>query len=512
MKFFKFLFVFVAAAVQAKVLNFTQYNSEWVKDHDYTLQYTYLEEPNFSKFQIRLYNSIDTKILKEVSTDDYDKNSHSVTLSYPDVSTGKYRIVALNNNEEEISNNFSVKLVLKASPTTTTTTSSLTPNATSISSTSSELKGTSKNDDNQDDKGNYWKTIAIIVSILIVILIVGIIGFILYNRYKRNKQYEEEANTSIWKVPISERSINIARGFNAYSVPNASITERDLSFSSDVDEIYSYSSQLRNSEYFSTHMGYRERQERTKSVNSYSTNVTKTSNNILDILYPEKKEKEKSLHEKSELSIDLNPSHSQKNHGQRRKKHSNSTNANQVVKNGRSKSSSEVRDRSNSFKANAMAARKSRVSMPESENKKNVVSLIENEKNAHLITAALLNENAVDITSSNVNNNISLATPISSSAALTGGNSTGIKPILSKNTNENTLSPETPEYYIKYTKLNKKYIAICNYKPKLSDEMNVNKNDVVVIREIFPDGWGKGKNITTDKEGLLPLNCLSITV
>ncbi|ORX50611.1 hypothetical protein BCR32DRAFT_251827, partial [Anaeromyces robustus] len=506
MKFFKLLFVFAAAA-QAKILNFTKYNSEWVKDQDYTLQYSYLEEPPFSKFQIRLYNSIDSKVLKEVSTDEYTKgDSHSVTLSYPDISIGKYRIVA-SNKDEEISNNFSVKLVLKASPTTTTT---LTPSATNNSTTSTDLKGTSVNTENQKEKGNHWRTIAIVVSILVVLLIVAIIGFVLYNCYRKNKRYEEEANTSIWKVPISEKSISIARGVNAYSVPNASITERDLSFSSDIDGFYSYSSQLRGPEYFATHMGYRERQERTKSVNSYSTNITKASNNILDILYPsnEKKEREKSLHEKSELSIDLSPSHSQKSPGQRRKKHSNSTNAGQGVRNVRSKSSSEVRPRSNSFKASAMIARKSRVSLADSEANailtKKSRSLVENERNAHLITAALLNENAVDITSSNVNNNSSITVPISSTTTLTGGTIAAVKSIPSikndKNLNEVTINSETPEYYIKHTKLNKKYLAVCNYKPKLGDEMNVNKNDIVIIREVFTDGWGLGKNMTTDKE------------
>jgi len=510
MKFFKLLFLFTATVAQAKVLNFTQYNYEWVKGQENTLEYSYLEEPTFSEFQIRLYNSIDSKILKEVSTDDFSKkDSHSVTLSYPDVSTGKYRIAAT-YKDEEISNSFSVKLVLKASSTTT----SLTPSATSNSTTSSDLKSTS-NTENRKEGGNHWKTIAIIVSILVILLILSIIGLILYNRYKRNKQYEEEANTSIWKVPISEKSINIARGVNAYSVPNASITERDLSFSSDIDGFYSYSSQLRSPEYFSTHMGYRERQERTKSVNSYSTNVTKASNNILDILYPsnEKKEREKSLHEKSELSIDLGHSHSQKSPGQRRKKHSNSTSASQGVRNVRS---SEVRARSNSFKTSAMMARKSRVSLAESEtnailNKKSRVSLVENERNTHLITANLLNENAVDITSSNVNNNSSLAIPISSATTLTGGTGT-VAAIKSIPSIKNEVNPDTPEYYIKHTKLNKKYMAVCNFKPKLIDEMNVNKNDVVVIREIFTDGWGLGKNITTDKEGLLPLNCLNIAV
>jgi len=498
MKFFKLITLFavtVVTAVQgARVLNFTQYDYEWVKGKDYDIQYTYLEEPSFSNFQIRLYNSTDSISLKKVSTSDYsDKDVHSVTLSYPEVSTGKYKIVGLSEDGSEISNNFSVKLVLKASPTET---ASSTPTTTS-SNTATQTDTNPKNNTTDDDSSNIWKTIAIIVSILVVLLILAILGFIFYNRYKKNKQYEEEANTSIWKVPISEKSIIANRGINAYSIPNASVTERDLSFTSDMDGFYSYSSQVRNPDYFSTSTGYRERKERTKSVYSYSTNVTKASNNILDILYPsnEKKEREKSLHEKSEVSIELGHSHSQKSMGKRRK-HTNSTSNGQLRSpksrnSERVKSYVEVRARSNSFKANAMANKKSRVTVAECENailhKKSRTSLSESEKNTNILNQ--LSENEGDISLNNIN------TPLSS-------------PTTQKN--ETVISPGTPEYYIKNTKLNKKYNAVCNFKPKLIDEMNVTKNDIIVVHEVFTDGWGLGRNITTDKEGLLPLNCLNI--
>lgn len=81
---------------------------------DYNIQYTYLEEPSFSNFQIRLYNSTDSIKIKEISTSDYnEKDIHSVSLSYPEVTTGRYKIVGLSEDGSEISNNFSVKLVLK---------------------------------------------------------------------------------------------------------------------------------------------------------------------------------------------------------------------------------------------------------------------------------------------------------------------------------------------------------------------------------------------------------------
>ncbi|ORX40360.1 hypothetical protein BCR36DRAFT_364758 [Piromyces finnis] len=494
MKFFKLLTLFAVTIVQgARVLNFTQYDAEWVKGKDYNIQYSYLEEPTFSNFQIRLYNSTKSIELKEISTSDYsEKDIHSVTLSYPEAITGRYKIVGLSEGEE-ISNNFSVKLVLKASPTTTSTPSSTTINESSTQTTDTNTN-TNANKDKKENDSNTWKTIAIIVLVLAVLLILSILGFVLYRRYKNNKKYEEEANTSIWKVPISEKSMIASnRGVNVYSVPNASVTERDLSFSSDLDGFYSYSSQVRNPDYFTSSMGYRERKERTKSVYSYSTNVTKASNNILDILYPtmEKKEKEKSLHEKSEVSIDLGHSHSQKSAG-KRKKHNN-TISNGQLRNPRSRSTErgksypEARARSNSFKANAIATRKSRVSLAESENailsKKSKASLSENEKNTHMLNQ--INENDGDISLNNINTS----------------------PSVQKN-DEALIN--TPEYYIKHTKLNKKYIALCNFKPKLTDEMSITKNDIIVIHEVFTDGWGLGRNITTDKEGLLPLNCLNI--
>jgi len=287
----------------------------------------------------------------------------------------------------------------------------------------------------------------------------AILGVVLYNRYKRNKEYEEEANTSIWKVPVSEKSIIASnnRGVNTYSIPNQSITERDISFTSDLDELYSYNSQLRNPDYFS--VNYRERKERTKSVHSYDTRV---SNNILDILYPsnEKKEREKSLHEKSEVSIDI-----------KRKKHNAS---NGQLRSARSKSSDRIRvhTRSNSFKANAMNNKKSRVSLAESENA--VMSRRSDITAADILSIGNVNKSNPSLNAIDEEKSIGISELKSS-----------ISPKKEKSLNNIDLNNNTPEYYIKHTKLNKKYVAKCNFKPELNDEMGVSKNDVITIKEVF---------------------------
>jgi len=479
MKFFKLLTVFAIAVVQgAKVLNFTQYENEWVKGKEYELEYTYLEEPSFSNFQIRLYNSTDSITLKEVSTSNYsDEDTHSVTLSYPEATTGRYKIVGLSDGAE-VSNNFSVRLVLKATSPETTNTDP--QSSTSPSPTTDNLE----TENIKDSGSNTWKIIAIIVSVLIILLLLALLGAVLYHRYKRNKEYEEEANTSIWKVPVSEKSIvaSNSRGVNAYSIPNQSITERDISFTSDLDELYSYNSQLRNPDYFS--VSYRERKERTKSVHSYDTRV---SNNILDILYPsnEKKEREKSLHEKSEVSIDI-----------KRKKHNAS---NGQLRSARSKSSDRIRvhARSNSFKANAMNNKKSRVSLAESENA--VMSRRSDITAADILSIGNVNKSNPSLNAIDEEKSIGISELKSS---------TSLKK--EKSLNNVDLNKNTPEYYIKHTKLNKKYVAKCNYKRELNDEMGVSKNDVIIIKEVFSDGWGLGRNVVTEKEGLLPLNCLEI--
>jgi len=302
-------------------------------------------------------------------------------------------------------------------------------------------------------------------------------------------------------------------------MPSASLSERDLSFSSELDELHSYNSQYRSPDYFS--VGYRERRERPKSVHSLST---KASNNILDILYPsnEKKEKslhekslheksiheksihEKSIHEKSEISIDIGHSHSQKNTGKRKKYSNNNNNnsngtSNGQLRNARSKSSDrmKVHTGANSLKVNTVKNKRSRISLAES--KKSKISIIENEKNT--------NSTIDDEIHSNVNKNDQSPIIINEEKSIVISE---LKSISSPKSEKETNDNNSPEYYIKHTKLNKKYIAIMNFKPKLNDEMSVSKNDVIVVKEVFTDGWGLGKNLITEKEGLLPLNCLEI--
>jgi hypothetical protein len=45
--------------------------------------------------------------------------------------------------------------------------------------------------------------------------------------------------------------------------------------------------------------------------------------------------------------------------------------------------------------------------------------------------------------------------------------------------------------------------------PKLEDEIELKVGDMVVVKEVFDDGWASGLNLTTEKAGSFPLNCLS---
>jgi len=84
------------------------------KGKKYDIQYTYLEEPTFSKFKINIYNQTNSVTIDEIKTDDFSKmDIHTITLEYPKVQTGKYKIVGLDDKNNAISNDFSVKLVLK---------------------------------------------------------------------------------------------------------------------------------------------------------------------------------------------------------------------------------------------------------------------------------------------------------------------------------------------------------------------------------------------------------------
>ncbi|KAJ3090409.1 E3 ubiquitin-protein ligase sh3rf2 [Quaeritorhiza haematococci] len=56
--------------------------------------------------------------------------------------------------------------------------------------------------------------------------------------------------------------------------------------------------------------------------------------------------------------------------------------------------------------------------------------------------------------------------------------------------------------------LNPKYKVIHEYSPSLPDELELRKGDDVEVKASFDDGWGKGMNMATGKEGIFPLACV----
>jgi len=55
------------------------------------------------------------------------------------------------------------------------------------------------------------------------------------------------------------------------------------------------------------------------------------------------------------------------------------------------------------------------------------------------------------------------------------------------------------------------YNAKFNYEPSMEDEMKININDRVLVKEIFNDGWAYGENKTTEACGIFPINRLDST-
>lgn len=503
----------------ARIIQFINYSDEWVKGKDYNLQWTYLEEPAFSEFDIRLYNSTYSETIESISTNDYiSKEIHEKNITMPSVSTGRYRMVGISANQE-ICDYISFKVVLKASTTTITKTQT----ETIQTPTSSTNNNGNETNVVEEDNNKTWKIIAIILSIIFVLFIIAMILFLLYNRHKKSKQMEKEANSSIWKVPIpsADTSRVMSRGagagstINHYSVPNASITERDLSFTSDLDGFYSYSSQ-KNQDYFSPHLNYatggREKTEHPKSIYSYSTNITKVSNNILDILYPSNEKNETMIQASSSKKNTINDQEharslqrsgvsSSNGQQQHRKSHSRSRSRHVRSKTSEKQLNNHVNTRSNSVKSGAIINKKSRL------------SLLENDMGVNHHT----NTNT-PTTITNLNNNSSI--PISTLSSIPHNEldeqdieeATYTDPTTTTLTGDQQTAQDynSPNFYLKNIKLNKKYQAACHFKPRLDDELSISKNDILIIYEFYKDGWGYGKNITTEKDGLFPLNCIDI--
>jgi len=58
--------------------------------------------------------------------------------------------------------------------------------------------------------------------------------------------------------------------------------------------------------------------------------------------------------------------------------------------------------------------------------------------------------------------------------------------------------------------VDKDYIAMYSYEPNMTDELTISVNDRIHLLEMYSDGWGYGKNVTTGQIGILPLNRLKI--
>ncbi|KAI8851139.1 hypothetical protein BC829DRAFT_387431 [Chytridium lagenaria] len=51
--------------------------------------------------------------------------------------------------------------------------------------------------------------------------------------------------------------------------------------------------------------------------------------------------------------------------------------------------------------------------------------------------------------------------------------------------------------------------VVLEYTPTFEDELYLNIDDEVVLNHLFEDGWGRGTNLTTGKNGVFPVMCIS---
>ncbi|KAJ3095542.1 hypothetical protein HDU97_006818 [Phlyctochytrium planicorne] len=52
------------------------------------------------------------------------------------------------------------------------------------------------------------------------------------------------------------------------------------------------------------------------------------------------------------------------------------------------------------------------------------------------------------------------------------------------------------------------FICVRAYHAQLDDEMELTIGDRVILKQSFPDGWGSGQNLRTNKEGVFPLSAI----
>lgn len=57
----------------------------------------------------------------------------------------------------------------------------------------------------------------------------------------------------------------------------------------------------------------------------------------------------------------------------------------------------------------------------------------------------------------------------------------------------------------------KTYQVIYSYEPQLEDELRVTVGDIVIVKNMFSDGWCQAYNKTSDALGALPVACLDMT-
>lgn len=54
-----------------------------------------------------------------------------------------------------------------------------------------------------------------------------------------------------------------------------------------------------------------------------------------------------------------------------------------------------------------------------------------------------------------------------------------------------------------------KHIVIHPYTPVIEDEIKLNIGDIIIVQDIFNDGWIRGINCTTNSEGTFPVACIT---
>ncbi|KAJ3098227.1 hypothetical protein HDU97_004179 [Phlyctochytrium planicorne] len=76
------------------------------------------------------------------------------------------------------------------------------------------------------------------------------------------------------------------------------------------------------------------------------------------------------------------------------------------------------------------------------------------------------------------------------------------------NANNGRFDPQTANPNDDNNSLLVKMRAVENYPAQLSDELDLRRGDIIIIEEMFDDGWAIGRNEATGQSGALPVSCL----